>query len=50
LQVYSEKIASKEDIDTAMKLGTNYPLGRLNGLINGIDLVYRVLASLQKLR
>ncbi|MEO8514250.1 MAG: 3-hydroxyacyl-CoA dehydrogenase family protein, partial [Ignavibacteria bacterium] len=28
-QVYSEQVASKEDIDTAMKLGTNYPYGPL---------------------
>ncbi|NWF91236.1 MAG: 3-hydroxybutyryl-CoA dehydrogenase [Ignavibacteriaceae bacterium] len=28
-QVYAEKTASREDIDTAMKLGTNYPYGPL---------------------
>jgi len=24
---FGEKVSSKKDIDTAMKLGTNYPLG-----------------------
>src|SRR4030095_1801815 len=48
VQVYAEKIASKEDIDTAMKLGTNYPFGPLEWADKlGIDLVYQVLYSLQ---
>jgi len=48
-QVYSEKIAAKEDIDTAMKLGTNYPFGPLEWADKiGIDLVYDILSSLQK--
>ena len=48
-QVYSEKIATKEDIDTAMKLGTNYPLGPLEWADKlGIDLVFEILSSLQK--
>jgi 3-hydroxybutyryl-CoA dehydrogenase len=47
-QVYSENIASKEDIDTAMKLGTSYPYGLLEWADKlGIDLVYNVLSSLQ---
>ena len=46
-QVYSENIASKEDIDTAMKLGTNYPYGPLAWADKiGIDLVYNILKSL----
>ena len=49
VQVYSEKIAAKEDIDTAMKLGTNYPFGPLEWADRiGIDLVYETLVSLQK--
>ncbi|HJY64281.1 MAG TPA: 3-hydroxyacyl-CoA dehydrogenase family protein [Ignavibacteria bacterium] len=48
-QVYAEKIAAKEDIDTAMKLGTNYPLGPLEWADKlGVDLVYDILASLHK--
>jgi 3-hydroxybutyryl-CoA dehydrogenase len=48
-QVYSEQIASKEDIDTAMKLGTNYPMGPLEWADKlGIDLVYEILAALQR--
>ncbi len=48
-QVYSEKIATKEDIDTAMKLGTNYPYGPLEWADKiGVDLVYNILASLHK--
>lgn len=48
-QVYSEKIAAKEDIDTAMKLGTNYPFGPLEWADKlGIDLVFEILTSLQK--
>lgn len=49
VQVYSEQIASKEDIDTAMKLGTNYPFGPLEWADRlGIGLVYNILAALQK--
>lgn len=47
-QVYSEKIASRDDIDTAMKLGTNYPFGPLEWADKlGIDLVYNILTALQ---
>jgi 3-hydroxybutyryl-CoA dehydrogenase len=47
-QLYSEKIATREDIDTAMKLGTNYPYGPLEWADRlGIDLVYNILTSLQ---
>lgn len=48
-QVYSEQVASKEDIDTAMKLGTNYPFGPLEWADRiGIGLVYNILAALQR--
>lgn len=48
-QVYSEEISSKNDIDTAMKLGTNYPYGPLEWADKlGIDLVFEILSSLQK--
>ncbi len=47
-QVYSENIASRDDIDTAMKLGTNYPYGPLEWADKiGIDLVYNILTALQ---
>lgn len=47
-QVYSEQIASREDIDTAMKLGTSYPLGPLEWADRlGVDLVYDILSALQ---
>lgn len=48
-QLYSEKIASREDIDTAMKLGTNYPYGPLEWADRiGIELIYNILTSLQE--
>lgn len=48
-QVYSEQVASKEDIDTAMKLGTNYPFGPLEWANRlGVDLIYNILAALQR--
>ena len=48
VQVYSENTASRDDIDTAMKLGTNYPSGPLEWADKlGIDLVYNILAALQ---
>lgn len=48
VQVYSENTASRDDIDTAMKLGTNYPFGPLEWADKlGIDLVYNILMALQ---
>lgn len=42
-----EGTASKSDIDTAMKLGTNYPKGPFEFLeLFGIDLVYKQLEAL----
>jgi 3-hydroxybutyryl-CoA dehydrogenase len=46
-QVYSEQIANKEDIDTAMKLGTNYPQGPLEWAdMLGVELIFNILKSL----
>ena len=48
-QVYDEKIAGREDIDTAMKLGTNYPFGPLEWADKtGIELIYNILTALQR--
>jgi 3-hydroxybutyryl-CoA dehydrogenase len=48
-QVFDENIASREDIDTAMKLGTNYPIGPLEWADKiGIELIYNILTALQK--
>lgn len=48
-QVYSEQVATKEDIDTAMKLGTNYPSGPLEWADRlGVALVYEILTALQR--
>lgn len=44
-----EKVSSKEDIDTAMKLGTNYPYGPFEwaGII-GLSRIFRLLDALGK--
>ena len=48
-QVYDEKIASREDIDTAMKLGTNYPFGPLEWADKmGVELIYNILTALHR--
>jgi 3-hydroxybutyryl-CoA dehydrogenase len=45
----TERIASPQDIDTAVKLGVNYPRGLLEwGDAIGVDVVYRVLEGLQR--
>ena len=45
--IYAEGVASKEDIDTAMKLGANHPMGPLElGDLVGLDIV---LASMEVL-
>jgi 3-hydroxybutyryl-CoA dehydrogenase len=47
-QVFAEKIASLQDIDTAMKLGTNYPYGPLEWADKiGVETLYEILKSLQ---
>lgn len=44
---WSEGIASKEDIDTAMKLGTNYPYGPFEwGDKIGVDRIVQLLKAL----
>jgi 3-hydroxybutyryl-CoA dehydrogenase len=48
-QVYDEMIASREDIDTAMKLGTNYPFGPLEWADKiGVELIYNILTALNR--
>jgi len=49
MHVQAEQIAETRDIDTAMKLGTNYPFGPLEWADKlGIDLVYNILLALQR--
>jgi 3-hydroxybutyryl-CoA dehydrogenase len=46
---WQEKVSTKEEIDTAMRLGTNYPLGPFEwGERIGIGAVARLLWSLSK--
>ena len=45
--VMQEGTSNKEDIDTAMKLGTNYPFGPIEWSEKlGVELVYNILASM----
>lgn len=49
ISVYAEGIASIEDIDTAMKLGANHPMGPLAlGDLIGLDVVLAILNELLK--
>lgn len=50
VKVYEENVASKEDIDTAIELGLNHPLGpfKLMDLI-GVDLSLEILSNLSHL-
>lgn len=44
-----EKVSSKEEIDTAMKLGTNYPYGPFEwSTIIGLKNVFELLTVLSK--
>lgn len=44
-----EKVSSKEDIDTAMRLGTNYPLGPFEWAQKiGLSRVHRLLSELSQ--
>ena len=44
---WEENISSKEDIDTAMKLGTNYPFGPFEwGALIGLDKIVELLQKL----
>ena len=46
-QVLQEGTSNREDIDTAMKLGTNYPHGPIEWSEKiGLDLVYHILESM----
>ncbi|HBQ47026.1 MAG TPA: 3-hydroxybutyryl-CoA dehydrogenase, partial [Ruminococcaceae bacterium] len=46
--VYADGTASAEDIDTAMKLGANHPMGPLAlGDLVGLDIVLDVMEVLQ---
>jgi len=45
--VLQEGTSNREDIDTAMKLGTNYPYGPIEWSEKlGIDLVYKIIESM----
>ena len=47
--LYSEGIASKEDIDTVMKLGTNHPMGPLElADLIGLDICLAVIEVLHR--
>ena len=49
MYILMEGVATAKDIDTAMKLGTNYPFGPLEWADKlGIDLVFEIFTSLQK--
>ena len=49
LRMLEEGIASPEDIDTALRLGFNFPMGPLElGDFNGLDSFLRVLTSLEE--
>ena len=46
--IYAEGVASVEDIDTAMKLGANHPMGPLAlGELVGLDIVLAIMEVLQ---
>src|SRR4030095_3046691 len=47
---YGEHISSKEEIDTAMRLGTNYPMGPFEwGDLIGLKKIHSLLKVLQKI-
>ncbi|MDO4594695.1 MAG: 3-hydroxybutyryl-CoA dehydrogenase [Tissierellia bacterium] len=47
--IYAEKLASAEDIDTAMKLGANHPMGPLAlGDLIGLDVVLAIMEVLYR--
>lgn len=49
ISIYAEGVASVEDIDTAMKLGANHPMGPLAlGDLIGLDLVLAILNVMLK--
>lgn len=49
MKIYEEGIASFEDIDKAMRLGFNHPIGPFQLTdMSGVDVVYHSISSLQK--
>ncbi|MDR1741519.1 MAG: 3-hydroxybutyryl-CoA dehydrogenase [Synergistaceae bacterium] len=49
IALYAEGVASKEDIDTAMKLGSNHPMGPLElGDLIGLDVCLAIMEVLQE--
>ena len=47
--VYADGVASAEDIDTAMKLGANHPMGPLAlGDLIGLDVVLAIMEVMQR--
>ncbi len=49
ISIYAEGVASAEDIDTAMKLGANHPMGPLAlGDLIGLDVVLAILGVMLK--
>lgn len=49
ISIYAEGVASAEDIDTAMKLGANHPMGPLAlGDLIGLDVVLAILEVMLK--
>ncbi len=49
MRIYEEGIASIEDIDKAMRLGFNHPMGPFQLMdMSGLDVVYHVLGGLVK--
>lgn len=49
LRILEEGVASAEDIDTALKLGFNFPMGPLElGDFNGLDTYYHVICALER--
>ena len=46
--IYAEGVASAEDIDTAMKLGANHPMGPLSlGDLIGLDVCLAIMEVLE---
>jgi 3-hydroxybutyryl-CoA dehydrogenase len=49
MRLYEEGIASIEDIDRAMRLGFNHPMGPFQLMdMSGLDVVYHAMSGLTK--